>query len=72
ARARGAELVVLAVPCAPAGVDSLVPEADEVVCPERSGAFFAVGQFYARFGQVDDSEVLAALDDRGAEAPPRK
>lgn len=61
ARARGAARVVLAVPCAPRDVDALVPEADAVVCLERSSAFAAVGQFYARFDQVDDAEVLAAL-----------
>lgn len=61
ARGRGAARVVLAVPCAPQDVDALVPEADEVVCLERSHAFVAVGQFYARFDQVDDAEVLAAL-----------
>lgn len=72
ARARGAARVVLAVPCAPVDVDSLVPEADEVVCPERSEAFFAVGQFYARFDQVDDAAVLAALDERGEGLPPRE
>lgn len=61
ARARGAARVVLAVPCAPRDVDEVVPEADLVVCPLRAEAFFAVGQFYARFDQVDDAEVLAAL-----------
>lgn len=61
ARARGAARVVLAVPCAPRDVDALVPEADEIVCLERSSAFVAVGQFYARFDQVDDAEVLAVL-----------
>lgn len=61
ARARGAVRVVLAVPCAPRDVDALVPEADEIVCLERSSAFVAVGQFYARFDQVDDAEVLAVL-----------
>ena len=71
ARDRGAARVVLAVPCAPADVDSLVPEADEVLCPERSEAFFAVGQFYARFDQVDDAEVLRALDAHGATGPRR-
>lgn len=70
ARARGATRVVLAVPCAPRDVDALVPEADEVVCLERSHAFVAVGQFYARFDQVDDAEVLAALGVHGGETAP--
>ncbi len=70
ARGRGAVRVVLAVPCAPRDVDALVPEADEVVCLERSHAFVAVGQFYARFDQVDDAEVLATLGvHRGETAP---
>ncbi|GAA1693467.1 hypothetical protein GCM10009792_11910 [Microcella alkalica] len=68
ARARGAARVVLAVPCAPADVADRVPEADEVVCPVRAAAFFAVGQFYACFDQVDDADVLRALDEAGPSA----
>jgi putative phosphoribosyl transferase len=69
ARTRGAARVVLAVPCCPADAESLVPEADLVVCPERAEAFFAVGQFYARFDQVDDTEVLGSLDAIASSTP---
>jgi predicted phosphoribosyltransferase len=61
-RKQGASKVVLAVPVAP--VESLAriePHADEVVCLETPSPFAAVGQWYARFDQVSDDEVLEAL-----------
>lgn len=62
ARARGASRVVLAVPVAPAAsLDRLRPEADEVVVLEAPSPFFAVGQWYRRFDQTSDEEVVAAL-----------
>jgi predicted phosphoribosyltransferase/dienelactone hydrolase len=69
ARARGAARVVLAVPVAPHDwTDRLSGEADELVCLETPRAFFAVGQFYADFDQVDDAEVTACLDRAAARA----
>ena len=62
ARARGASRVVLAVPVAPAAsLERLLPEADEVVVLEAPSPFFAVGQWYRRFDQTSDEEVVAAL-----------
>ncbi|MFF4212359.1 phosphoribosyltransferase family protein [Streptomyces sp. NPDC001796] len=62
ARARGAARIVLAVPVAPYDwTDRLADEADELVCLDTPQIFFAVGQFYADFAQVDDAEVAACL-----------
>jgi putative phosphoribosyl transferase len=53
---------VAAVPVAPpralAELKSLV---DEVVVLHTSEWFFAIGQFYEQFGQVEDEEVIACL-----------
>jgi len=35
--------------------------ADETVCPMRTRELFSISQFYLRFPQVSDDEVLAAL-----------
>lgn len=62
ARAQGAARVVLAVPVAPPGsVPKLGREADEVVVLETPEPFFAVGEWYRRFDQTTDEEVVAAL-----------
>lgn len=69
--ARGAEArrVILAVPVAPASaVQRLSEEADEVVVLATPEPFFAVGQWYERFDQVDDREVVETLAaSRGGE-----
>jgi predicted phosphoribosyltransferase len=62
ARAQGAAKVVLAVPVAPAGAMArLAREADEVVVLATPEPFFAVGEWYRRFEQTSDEEVVAAL-----------
>jgi predicted phosphoribosyltransferase len=54
--------VVCAVPVAPPDtLEKIRPYADEVVCLQAPMFFQAVGQFYADFPQVDDSEVEAIL-----------
>lgn len=64
-RAHGAAGVVLAIPvCAPAGRIALADDADEVVCVAAPEPFAAVGQWYHRFEQTSDEEVLAALERR--------
>jgi len=64
-RRRPARLVV-AVPVAPPEtVEALMSEADQVVCLEQPVPFHAVGLHYGEFHQVDDDEVLAALDAAG-------
>lgn len=61
-RRRGPAWLVCAVPIAePESLAALVGLADEVVCPRRSRALFSISQFYLRFPQVSDEEVLAAL-----------
>ncbi len=41
----------------------IIPLADEVVCLRVPRFFAAVGQFYRRFAQVDDTEVLRILKE---------
>lgn len=65
ARAQGARSVIVAVPVAPARVQKLLADvADEVVCLETPRRFFAVGEHYADFAQVPDSEVVNLLETR--------
>jgi putative phosphoribosyl transferase len=62
ARAQGATRVVLAIPVAPKeAVAKLSKEADEVVCLATPEPFFAVGQWYERFAQTSDEEVVDLL-----------
>ena len=61
-RSRGPRMLVCAVPVA--SRDALVKVrayADEVVCLQAPDIFYAVGQFYRSFPQVDDREVIALL-----------
>jgi len=54
--------IIVAVPVAPA--DSLVyvkAEADEVICLETPSIFYAIGQFYDDFVQVEDEEAIMIL-----------
>jgi putative phosphoribosyl transferase len=61
-RARQPEWLVCAVPVASSeAVEKVRPHADEVVCLHTPAFFYAVGQFYRSFPQVDDSEVVALL-----------
>jgi predicted phosphoribosyltransferase len=62
ARGQGTARVVFAAPVGPsAAVRQLARECDEVVLVETPRAFSAVGEWYRRFDQVTDREVLAAL-----------
>jgi predicted phosphoribosyltransferase len=67
-RARGAEHVILAAPVAPPDVREVVKNADEVVCVATPEDFRAVGLWYRSFPSVDDSEVIAILDQAAARA----
>ncbi|MVU76950.1 phosphoribosyltransferase [Nocardia sp. ET3-3] len=70
ARAQGAARVVLAVPvAAPEALHAVEREADEVICLEQPMFFSAVGQWYYRFGQTTDDEVVELLDHAAARAP---
>lgn len=62
ARAAEPKKLVLAVPVAPPeSCERLATEADEVLCMETPEMFFAVGQFYADFDQVEDGQVIEVL-----------
>ena len=69
-RARNPKRLVCAVPvAAAAAVEKIRPYADELVCLGVPEFFYAVGQFYRNFAQVDDAEVVALLEaDRDAHA----
>jgi putative phosphoribosyl transferase len=61
-RARNPARLVCAVPvAAPDGLDRIRPYADEVVCLEAPLGFYAVGQFYREFEQVEDQTVIELL-----------
>ena len=71
ARALGAARVVLAVPVAPPGWQARIgADADELVCVGTPRGFFAIGQFYARFPQVSEEEVIAYLERAAAPQAP--
>jgi predicted phosphoribosyltransferase len=61
-RARKPATLVCAVPVAsPDSLELVRPLADEVVCLYAPDDFYAVGQFYRTFGQVDDEEAIELL-----------
>ena len=61
-RRLGASKVIVATPVsAPDSAARLREMGADVVAVEEPGFFSAVGQFYRRFGQTSDDEVLAAL-----------
>jgi predicted phosphoribosyltransferase len=67
ARAREASRVILAVPVAPAeAVSRLSKEADEVRVLAQPEPFYAVGQWYRDFPQVEDRRVIELLAGPGA------
>ncbi len=64
AKAKGAQKIVVAVPVAPQEtVEALKALVDDVVCLHAPESFAAIGQFYARFAQVTDEEVIKLLGD---------
>ena len=68
-RERRPARLICAVPVASReAVEKVRGYADEMVVLQTPDAFFAVGQFYMNFGQVDDSEVIDVL--RAAAARP--
>jgi putative phosphoribosyl transferase len=61
-RQLGPREVIVAVPVAPVEtVRRLEREADRVVCLRTPAAFFAIGQAYASFLQLEDDEVVELL-----------
>ena len=65
-RAKKPAKLICAVPVAPPDtLEKIRGYADEVVCLQAPMFFQAVGQFYADFPQVDDSEVIEILRQAG-------
>ena len=61
-RQRHPARLICAVPVAPPETAAEVAKScDELVCLETPEYFYAVGQFYRHFPQVEDDEVVAAL-----------
>ncbi len=66
---RGPREILVAVPVAPEGAAGIVARAGaELVCLETPPVFFAIGEFYRDFEQVDDEEVVRILERRRSEA----
>ncbi|ALO92385.1 phosphoribosyl transferase [Streptomyces hygroscopicus subsp. limoneus] len=63
ARARGAARIVLAAPVALRDWTARLSSADELVCLHTPWTFYAIGQFYADFSQIDDDEAVACLEE---------
>lgn len=62
-KAEGAKKIVVAVPVAPPDtIEEMKYIADEVICPSTPANFYAIGQFYEDFSQVEDNEVLKLLE----------
>lgn len=62
-RKRNPKEIVVAIPVAPKdAIEALVEEGTRVVCLETPGSFFAIGEFYRDFGQVEDVEVRRILE----------
>ncbi len=54
--------IIVALPVCPENTLALIKEqVDEVVCLLVPEVFFSVGQFYEKFGQVDDQEAIELL-----------
>ncbi len=69
-RAKNPAKLICAVPVAPPDtVEKVRGYCDEVVCLESPYNFYAVGQFYAEFPQVEDEEVIRILS---APSPARR
>lgn len=65
-RAAGAKWVVVAVPVAsPDRLAVIRPLCDRLLCLEEPEAFWAIGQFYREFTQVEDERVVELLRDYG-------
>ncbi|MFN7813306.1 MAG: phosphoribosyltransferase [Planctomycetia bacterium] len=68
-RAAAPREIIVAVPVAsPDRLDAIRPLCERVVCLIESEAFFAIGQFYRDFDQVEDDRVVELLRDYGLPA----
>lgn len=67
ARAKSPQHLICAIPvAAPDSLERVRDYADEVVCLQAPSGFYAVGQFYEDFRQVEDEEVIALLARSGS------
>jgi len=63
-RAKSPRELVCAVPvAAPESLERVRPYADKLVCLAAPAEFYAVGQFYREFPQVEDDEVVRMLGE---------
>jgi putative phosphoribosyl transferase len=61
-KAGGAAWIVVAVPVgSPDRLDAIRPLCNRLVCLEEPQAFWAIGQFYRDFAQVEDARVVELL-----------
>ncbi len=61
-RSEAPSKIVVAVPVGPqSSVDLLKKHADEVVCLEMPAEFYAIGEFYENFEQVEDDDAISLL-----------
>jgi len=72
-RVKGVKTVIIAVPVCPgSGVSELKKEADRVICLHSPEPFYAIGQFYGDFDQINDQEVIDLLNQSRTELNPDK
>jgi len=72
-RAKEPARLICAIPVgARDSLDKVGAYADEVVCLAAPDDFYAVGQFYDDFGQVEDEEVIAILKRHAPAARPQQ
>jgi predicted phosphoribosyltransferase len=56
--------IIIAVPVAPPGtIEMLKPYVTEVICIDIEPEFFAIGEFYEDFPQVEDEEAIKMLEE---------
>ena len=68
-RAAGARQVIVAVPVAsPDRLAMIRPQCDRIICLLEPDTFWAIGEFYHRFEQVEDARVVDLLRDYGVPA----
>ena len=70
-KTKGPSKIVLAVPVAPRdAIEELRSEVDQVVCLSTPEIFYAIGEFYENFEQVEDEEVVKMLKQGRIETSP--
>jgi putative phosphoribosyl transferase len=68
-RGRKPKRLILAVPVAPEdSLAELQGQVDDLICLQQPSPFYAIGQYYADFHQVEDSEVIALMKMAGTPA----